>query len=89
MGNHKEYSFSIFWPLCCMSFFDLRLPITPLVSLALCVVCPALIYDQRGNQKPKIKDGDTTQRAKNTKGVIRSRNAEMDIQHKGQKIPKR
>ena len=21
-----------FWPLCCLSFFDLRIPITPLVS---------------------------------------------------------
>jgi hypothetical protein len=23
---------SVFWPLCCLSFFDLRIMITPLVS---------------------------------------------------------
>jgi hypothetical protein len=35
-----------FWPsLCCLSFFDLRLLITPLVSFDHhCVVCPSLIY---------------------------------------------
>jgi hypothetical protein len=30
--------------LCCLSFFDLRLLITPLVSFGHCVVCPSLIY---------------------------------------------
>ena len=43
----------IFWPLCCLSFFDLRNPISPLVSsnssastlsFGHCVVCPSLIY---------------------------------------------
>jgi hypothetical protein len=33
-----------FWPLCCLSFFDLRILITPSVSFGLCVVCPSLIY---------------------------------------------
>ena len=30
-----DYPFSIFWPLCCLSFFDLRIMIIPLVSLAI------------------------------------------------------
>ena len=38
-----DYPFSIFWPLCCLSFFDLRIMIIPLVSFGHCVVCP-LIY---------------------------------------------
>jgi hypothetical protein len=40
----SDYPFGIFWPLCCRSFFDLRLLITPLVSFGHCVVCPSLIY---------------------------------------------
>jgi hypothetical protein len=40
----SDYPFGIFWPLCCLSFFDLRILITPLVSFVHCVVCPALIY---------------------------------------------
>ena len=40
----SDYPFSIFWPLCCLSFFDLQILITPLVSFGLCVVCPSLIY---------------------------------------------
>ena len=40
----SDYPFSIFLPLCCLSFFDLRLLITPLVSFCHCVVCPSLIY---------------------------------------------
>ena len=40
----SDYLFSIFWPLCCLSFFDLRILITPSVSFGLCVVCPSLIY---------------------------------------------
>ena len=44
----SDYPFGIFWSLCCMSFFDLQLLITPLVSFGHCVVCPSY---QRGNQK--------------------------------------
>ena len=33
-----------FLALCCMSFFDLQLLITPLVSFGHCVVCLSLIY---------------------------------------------
>jgi hypothetical protein len=32
------------WPLCCLSFFDLQILITPLVSFGHCVVCHSLIY---------------------------------------------
>jgi hypothetical protein len=55
-------SFGIFWPLHCLSFYALRLLITPLVSFGHCIVCPLTkrrridntmtkIY-QRGNEKP-------------------------------------
>jgi hypothetical protein len=37
-------TFGIFCSLCCMSFIDLRLLITPLVSFVPCVVYPSLIY---------------------------------------------
>jgi hypothetical protein len=40
----SDYPFGIFWPLCCLSFFDLQILITPLVSFGHCVVCPSLIY---------------------------------------------
>ena len=48
-----DYPFGILWPLYCMSFLDLyylsfldlRLLITPLVSCGHCIVCPSSIYD--------------------------------------------
>ena len=36
--------FGIFWSLCCPSFFDLRLLMTPLVSFGHYVVRPSSIY---------------------------------------------
>jgi hypothetical protein len=39
-----DYPFGIFWPLCCLSFFDLQIMITPLVSFDHCGVCPSSIY---------------------------------------------
>ena len=42
--TYSDYPFSIFWPLCCLSFFDLQILITPSVSFGLCIVCPSLIY---------------------------------------------
>ena len=33
-----------FWPLFCLSFFDLQIMITPLVSFGHCFVCSSLIY---------------------------------------------
>ena len=40
---------------------------------------------QRGNQKSSIKEGQTTQWLKDTKGVVRSRQSKKDRQHNGQK----
>jgi hypothetical protein len=40
----KEVIRIIVWPLCCLSFFDLQIMITPSVSFGLCIVCPSLIY---------------------------------------------
>ena len=40
----SDYLFGIFWPLYCLSLFDLQLLITSLVSFGHCVVCPCLIY---------------------------------------------
>ena len=41
----SDYPFGILWPLYCLSFLDLRLLITPLVSCGHCIVCPSSIYD--------------------------------------------
>jgi hypothetical protein len=38
------YSFGIFWSLYCLSFYALRLLITPLVSSGHCIVCPSTLY---------------------------------------------
>ena len=40
----SDYSLGIFWPLYCLSSFDLRLLITHLVSFGHCIFCPPLIY---------------------------------------------
>ena len=40
----SDYSFGIFWPLCCLFFFDLRILISPLVSFGHWVVCSSSIY---------------------------------------------
>ena len=40
----SDYPFGIFWPLCCQSFFELRLLIIPLVSFGHCVVSPSSSY---------------------------------------------
>ena len=36
--------FSIFWSLCCLSFYDLFLLIASLVSFGHCIVCPSPTY---------------------------------------------
>jgi hypothetical protein len=43
---------------------------------------------QRGNQNPNIKEEQTTQWSKDTKGVIRIRISKKNRQNNGQKIPK-
>ena len=40
----SDYTFGILWPLYCLSFFNLQLLITPLVSCGHCIVCPSSIY---------------------------------------------
>jgi hypothetical protein len=40
----SDYTFGIFWPLCFLSFFGLRILITPLVSFSHCVFCPSSVY---------------------------------------------
>ena len=40
----SDYLFGIFWPLCCLFFFDILILITSLVSFDHCVVCSSLIY---------------------------------------------
>ena len=40
----SDYPFGIIWPLYRLSYFDLCLLITPLVSFGQCIVCPTLIY---------------------------------------------
>ena len=40
----SDYTFGIFWPLCRLSFFDIRILNTPLVSFGHFVVCSSLIY---------------------------------------------
>ena len=44
---------------------------------------------QRGNQNLSIKEGQTTQWPKDTKGVTRICKSKKDRQHNDQKIPKR
>jgi hypothetical protein len=45
--TESDYPFGIFWPLCCLFFFDIRNPITPVVSFGHCVVCSSSIYGFR------------------------------------------
>jgi hypothetical protein len=43
-STNFDYPFGIFWPLCCLFFFDIQILITPLVSFGHCVVCSSSIY---------------------------------------------
>ena len=40
----SDYTLGIFWPLCCLFFYDIQILITPLVSFGHCVVCSSMIY---------------------------------------------
>ena len=40
----SDYTLGIFWPLCCLFFYDIQILITPLVSCGHCVVCSSMIY---------------------------------------------
>jgi hypothetical protein len=43
-STDSDYPFGSFCPLCCLSFYDLQILITPLVSFVHCVVCHSKIY---------------------------------------------
>jgi hypothetical protein len=40
----SDCPFGIFWPLCCLFFYDIRILIASLVSFGHCVVCSSSIY---------------------------------------------
>jgi hypothetical protein len=40
----SDCPYGIYWPLCCLSFFDWRILIGPMVAIGHCVVCPSSIY---------------------------------------------
>ena len=42
--TYSAYPLGIFWPLCCLFFYDLQILITPLVYFGHCVVCSSMIY---------------------------------------------
>ena len=44
LSTDSDYPFGILWPLCCLSFYYLRILITPFVSYGHCVVCHSTIY---------------------------------------------
>jgi hypothetical protein len=75
--------FGIFWPLYCLSFLDIRILNTLLVSFDHCIACPSSIY---GFWLPfwylLVKW------PKDTKGVIRIRISRKDRQYNGQTTEK-
>jgi hypothetical protein len=56
---------ALFWPLCCLSFFDLQLQITPLVSSN-----SAVSQKRRENIMAKIKHATLIEEFEDTKWVI-------------------
>ena len=40
----SDYTLGIFWPLCCLFFYNIQILITPLVSFGHCVFCSSMIY---------------------------------------------
>jgi hypothetical protein len=80
----SDYILGIFWPLCCLFFYDIQIRITPLVYFGHCVVCSSSesLYHRRKdntmakryqgcNQNLYIIEVQTTQWPKYTKVVIR------------------
>jgi hypothetical protein len=78
------YLFGIFWPLYCMSFFDILFLITSLVSFDHCRRTYNTMVNryQRGNKKQYFKEGHSIQCSKDTKEVIRNSISKKDIQYK-------
>jgi phage FluMu protein Com len=86
----SDCPFGIFWPLCCLFFFDIRILIAPLVSFDHWRRTDNTMVKryQRSNQNLYIKEEQTTQWSKDTKGAIRICISKKNRQHNGQKIPK-
>ena len=40
----SDYPLGIFWPLCCLFFYDIQILITPMVYFGHCVVCSSMVY---------------------------------------------
>ena len=40
----SDCPYDIYWQLCWLTFFDLRILIVPMVSIGHCIVCPSSIY---------------------------------------------
>ena len=40
----SDYPLGIFWPLCCLFFYDIQILITRLISFGHCAVCSSIIY---------------------------------------------
>jgi hypothetical protein len=40
----SDYPYGVFWPLCCLFFFVIRILITPLIYFGHCVVCSSSLY---------------------------------------------
>jgi hypothetical protein len=90
--SKKDIQYSIFWPLYCMSFFDILFLITSFVSFDHFIVCPSLIYCfllPLWYLLTYFKEGHSIQWSKDTKEVIRNSISKKDIQYNGQKIQKR
>jgi hypothetical protein len=73
----SDYTFGIFWSLCCLFFFNIQILITPLVSFGSESVYWRRTNNtmtkryQKCNQNLYIEEEQTTQWPKDTKGVIR------------------
>jgi hypothetical protein len=69
--------------VCPSLIYGFWLPLWYLLTIVLSLLLWLSASDslQRGNQKPTIKEGQTTQWPKDIKGVIRSRKSKKDRQH--------
>jgi hypothetical protein len=77
----SDCPFAIFWPLYCLSFFDLRLLIAHLLSFGYCIVCLSSIY-------ALLKDRKGAIRRRKSEGAIKRPKSNKDRQCNGQKIAK-
>jgi hypothetical protein len=85
----SDYPFGILWPLYCLSFLDLWLLITPLVSCGHCIVChSSILYclsflDFVLYVIPRFRGRTDNTTPQDTKRVIRSRKSRKDRPYNG------